>query len=242
MPAGEAFRGIGLLPAAWYVAAIKRHAAPVRSMLPQLEHRPVAGSLAVMHLALRGFTVFFPTLAAIVIHRRTRQRVSVPMFPGYVFVEFDLDGDEWRPINSTIGVTHLLPHNSEMPYPVPDGFIDLLRSQHMTKRGFIEKMREFEDNVMVKIITGPFAAFEGRIENVGKISSRVRIFALTGQEFIAQVPNAALAKVENAGPEDPARQALQRAHQQDLSGRADARQALKRAHRRRNFRNHPRGL
>ena len=44
-----------------------------------------------------------------------------PMFPGYVFVFFDIEGGLWRKIYSTPGITRLVSFGNE-PAMVPFGY------------------------------------------------------------------------------------------------------------------------
>ena len=187
------------MAAAWYVAAIKPQEVYARGAAragtpPALARVP--GSMAAMQLALQGFDVFFPTVSTVVIRRRRKVRALYPLFPGYIFTQFEIDEGAWRKINSTIGVNHLLPVAREQPLPLPDGLIDALREIEQSKNKLLRIVREFSDNALVRIITGPFAEFQGRVVNSGRNTSRVRIFALTGNEFVVNVSNATLTKIE----------------------------------------------
>jgi transcriptional antiterminator RfaH len=53
-----------------------------------------------------------------------------PLFPGYLFIELDTLHDNWMPIRSTRGVSHIVRFGST-PLAVPDDVVERLR--HMEK-------------------------------------------------------------------------------------------------------------
>jgi transcriptional antiterminator RfaH len=60
---------------------------------------------------------------------RGRYRSLVePMFPRYLFIQLDDEGDDWGPIRSTIGVANMVRFGM-MPARVPDGLVQLLRGR-----------------------------------------------------------------------------------------------------------------
>jgi hypothetical protein len=53
-------------------------------------------NLASLHLAAQNFRVFLPRFCKKVRHARKLHETIVPVFPGYVFVAFDVERDRWR--------------------------------------------------------------------------------------------------------------------------------------------------
>ena len=67
-----------------------------------------------------------PDLAALQAGTAARQaprRGEGPLFPGYIFVELDLDRSAWRSITGTFGVVQLV-STGERPAPVPAGVFE----------------------------------------------------------------------------------------------------------------------
>jgi len=73
-----------------------------------LQYKPKSYCLAQRNLNRQGFETFLPMLD--VTQRCSTRFVQQtrPLFPGYMFVSFDLDTAPWRKINSTVGVTQLV--------------------------------------------------------------------------------------------------------------------------------------
>jgi transcription antitermination factor NusG len=58
---------------------------------------------------------------------RGREFNSLKLYiPGYIFVRFDVEADEWFPINWTRGIRHLISASPEKPIPVRDILMSLL--------------------------------------------------------------------------------------------------------------------
>ena len=61
-------------------------------------------NLAVEHLKRQGFSVWMPICEQIIRRARKSKRVWRPLFPGYLFINLDVETAQWRSINGTIGV------------------------------------------------------------------------------------------------------------------------------------------
>ena len=67
--------------------------------------KPNGERSAEMNLLQQGFDVFFPLIEKTRRHARRVDTVQKPLFPGYLFVQFDSSTTPWRSINGTIGLT-----------------------------------------------------------------------------------------------------------------------------------------
>lgn len=93
--------------------------------------------IADIEIRLAGFAVFNPSVfRAATRPRRDHNGVVrpglpdriVPMFPRYLFVEFDRSLPGWRRIRSLRGVNHIFGSGSETPTPVEAGAIARIRA------------------------------------------------------------------------------------------------------------------
>src|ERR1041385_5933087 len=76
-----------------------------------------AENKAVAHLSRQGYATYLPRYLKRRRHARRVDVVAAPLFPRYLFVEFDMGVQRWRSIYSTIGVSRLV-CNGEFPAPV----------------------------------------------------------------------------------------------------------------------------
>ena len=149
---------------------------------------------AVRHLENQGIRCFLPRYRKTRRHARKTDTVLEPLFPRYLFTEFDPDASIWRSINGTRGVVGLLTGGAR-PLPVPKGMVERLWAEAaqdgttpLTALGMFWKGRK------VRVKSGPFANQRAEVAQVppdGK--DRVQILLnLLGVETSMQVPSYAL--------------------------------------------------
>jgi transcriptional antiterminator RfaH len=111
--------------------------------------KPAQEVRAAVELTRQQFPVYMPLLD------------SKPMFPGYVFVEFDIRQPGWGVIRSTRGCSGLLA-TAGIPSPVPNKVMDALR-QFATKESepTPEAKRIYSCGQQVRISEGPLKGMEG---------------------------------------------------------------------------------
>ncbi|HLS50883.1 MAG TPA: transcription termination/antitermination protein NusG [Burkholderiaceae bacterium] len=97
------------------------------------------------------------------------------IFPGYVLVEMELTDDTWHLVRSTNRVTGFLGGSGNRPTPISDAEVEKILSQ--MEEG-VEKPRPkvlFEVGEMVRVKEGPFADFNGNVEDVNYEKSKVQV-------------------------------------------------------------------
>lgn len=85
--------------------------------------------------------------------------VIVPLFPRYVFTQFDIDKDRWSAVNSTIGVKRLVSFGPK-PAVVPDGVVEPLIAlqQLVLEQKILVPIRL---DCRVRVVSGPLAGKDG---------------------------------------------------------------------------------
>ena len=97
------------------------------------------------------------------------------IFPGYVLVEMELTDDSWHLVKNTNRVTGFLGGTGNRPTPISERDVEKILSQ--MEEG-VEKPRPkilFEVGEMVRVKEGPFADFNGNVEDVNYEKSKVRV-------------------------------------------------------------------
>lgn len=116
-----------------------------------------------------------------VVEMKNGQKVTSQrkFFPGYVLVEMEMNDDTWHVVNSTPQVSGFL-GSSGKPRPMPQSEVDALTRQ--IEEG-VERPKPkvlFDIGDAVRVIDGPFASFNGVVEEVmadkGKLRVSVSIF------------------------------------------------------------------
>ncbi len=97
------------------------------------------------------------------------------IFPGYVLVEMELTDDTWHLVKNTNRVTGFLGGSGNRPAPISDREVEKILSQ--MEEG-VEKPKPkvlFEVGESVRVKEGPFADFNGNVEEVNYEKSKVRV-------------------------------------------------------------------
>lgn len=129
----------------------------------------------------QGFNTFLPTF----IHTYPKKgNVILPLFPSYLFVEFDPDIDVWFPLCHTLGVKKLFAQNPPMnkktkeygyirPTPIDDKIITSLKEQVNAPIKNNRTTTVISAGLTVRVIT-PDSAFEN-LEGVCTWSTTKRV-------------------------------------------------------------------
>jgi transcriptional antiterminator NusG len=119
--------------------------------------------------------ILVPTEEVIELKNGKKAVTERRFFPGYVLVEMDMADDTWHLVKSTPKVTGFLGGSANRPSPLPQREVDeiLLRMQEGYEKPKPKVL--FEVGEMVRVKDGPFADFNGNVEEVNYDKSRVRV-------------------------------------------------------------------
>lgn len=162
------------LPGDWYV--IHSYSGYENKVKANLETR-----IQSMHMEDKIFEVHIPMED--VVEFKGGRKVTVPrkVFPGYLLVRMILDDDSWYAVRNTPGVTGFVAGNAQKPTPLSrrevERFLGVQEEEEKTKPRF---KPEWEVGEQVRVVTGPFADFNGVIEEINidqqKVVVLVNIF------------------------------------------------------------------
>jgi transcriptional antiterminator NusG len=125
-----------------------------------------------MGLKDKIFRIIVPTEQEIRTRDGKKQEVQRKVFPGYVLVEMILDDDTWYLVKSTAGVTGFVTSGNK-PVPLQDSEIQEIL-QRLESPDRKPKVPWQKDDI-VRINTGPFADFIGKIEEVNPQKETVKV-------------------------------------------------------------------
>ena len=104
--------------------------------------------------------------------RRTTER---RLFPGYVFVEMVMEDDTWHLVKHTSKVTGFVGGAKNRPAPISEDEIRKIVDQMQEGTEKPRHKIEFMVGEMVRVKDGPFADFNGSVEEVNYEKSRLRV-------------------------------------------------------------------
>ncbi|OHC90647.1 MAG: transcription termination/antitermination protein NusG [Sideroxydans sp. RIFOXYB12_FULL_59_6] len=96
-------------------------------------------------------------------------------FPGYMLVEMEMTDDTWHLVKSLPKVTGFLGGSAMKPSPISQKEVDTIMEQ---MQAGVEKPRPkvlFEVGESVRVKEGPFADFNGMVEDVNYDKSKLRV-------------------------------------------------------------------
>ncbi len=122
--------------------------------------------------------VLIPTEKEYVTKNGVRKIVDKKIFPGYIFVRMDLDDDTQSLIQTTEGVTGFV-RSGTKPIPLSKKEVDNILTNIKSSEDSSPKS-SYKTNDVVKISSGPFSDYSGKVESVdvikGKIKAYVHVF------------------------------------------------------------------
>ena len=127
--------------------------------------RPNGDRLAMVNLQRQGFNSFSPQIWETKRTDKGPKFLMKPMFPGYVFIEFDISEPNWTKIRSTHGVSRVVGNIDGRPSRLPTGLVELLKQRCATNL-VDPSSHEFRAGDEVHVSEGPLSAFVATVERV----------------------------------------------------------------------------
>ena len=131
------------------------------------------------HAAQRGLgdkfeEILVPTEQVVEVRRGRKVNSERKFFPGYVLVRCDLTDDVYHLIKNTPKVTGFL-GTDKKPMPIPDIEADRIKGQVAEGVEHPKSSVSFEIGETVRVAEGPFASFNGVVEEIDEGRSRVKV-------------------------------------------------------------------
>jgi transcriptional antiterminator NusG len=104
--------------------------------------------------------------------KRTTQR---KFFPGYVLVKMEMNDDTWHLVKSVPKVTGFIGGTATKPAPITEKEAQAILLQVQEGVDKPKPKFSFEPGELVRVIDGPFADFNGTVEDVNFEKAKLRV-------------------------------------------------------------------
>ncbi len=155
-------------PGEWYV--VHTYAGYENKVKTNLESR-----IHTMQMEDKIFDVHIPMEDVMEIKGGKKQVVQRKVFPGYLLVKMTYDNDSWYVVRNTPGVTGFVAAGTGSK-PTPLSRREVEKIVAVKKQEVKPTFRlGFEEGDVVRIVTGPFADFNGTISEINVDQSKLKV-------------------------------------------------------------------
>jgi len=122
--------------------------------------------------------ILVPTEEVVEMRAGQKRKSDRKFFPGYVLVQMEMDDNTWHLVKDVPKVMGFIGGTSNRPAPITDKEADKILQR--VQEG-VEKPKPkvlFEPGEVVRVTEGPFADFNGVVEEVNYEKSRLRVAVL----------------------------------------------------------------
>ena len=135
------------------------------------------------HIKIHGMEekfgeVLVPTEEVVEMRAGQKRKSERKFFPGYVLVQMVMDETSWHLVRSVPRVMGFIGGTSDRPAPISDKEADAILNRLQESVDKPKPKTLFEAGEVVRVSDGPFADFQGVVEEVDYEKSRVKVSVL----------------------------------------------------------------
>jgi transcriptional antiterminator NusG len=119
--------------------------------------------------------ILVPTEEVVEIRGGVQRKSERKFFPGYVLVQMDLDDESWHLVKDVPKVMGFIGGTSDHPAPITDKEADAILQRVQAGVDKPQPKTLYEPGEVVRVVEGPFADFNGVVEEVNYDKSRLRV-------------------------------------------------------------------
>jgi len=137
---------------------------------------------AAQNLIKQNIITYFPKYKKIKIHARKRSIIIKALFPRYIFIQINLENQNWSSINYTYGVNNIITMNNK-PAKIPETIINRLKN-YENNEGLLDINQFYSRSVgeEVNIIEGVFRGNKAIFKGLEKDKRIKVLLKLLGKE------------------------------------------------------------
>ena len=119
--------------------------------------------------------ILVPTETVVEMRKGQKRKSERKFFPGYVLVEMDLNDESWHLVKETNKVLGFIGGTKEAPAPISKKEADAILQRIEDGENKPKPKILFNIGEMVRVVDGPFADFNGEVEEVNYEKSKIHV-------------------------------------------------------------------
>ena len=116
--------------------------------------------------------ILIPAEKVVELRAGKKRETSKKFYPGYILIEMEMDEETWHLVRSMPRVTGVV--GGREPAPLQDEEVDVIKQQ-IEKGSALQVKTQFDKGDNVRIMDGPFINFNGFIDEVDAVHSKLRV-------------------------------------------------------------------
>ncbi len=122
--------------------------------------------------------ILVPTEEVVEMRAGQKRKSQRKFFPGYVLIQMEMDDDTWYMIKNCPKVIGFIGGTADKPAPITDKEVEAILNRVEDSTDKPKPKTLFEPGEVVRVIDGPFADFQGVVEEVNYEKSRLHVAVL----------------------------------------------------------------
>ncbi len=122
--------------------------------------------------------ILVPTEEVVEIKEGKKRKSERKFYPGYVLVQMEMDDETWHLVKDTPRVMGFIGGTADKPAPITEREADAILQRVENGADKPRPKTLFEPGEMVRVTDGPFADFNGVVEEVNYEKNRLQVAVL----------------------------------------------------------------
>lgn len=119
--------------------------------------------------------ILVPTEDVVEMKNGVKRKTERKFFPGYVLVQMEMNDATWHLVKECPKVLGFIGGKADKPAPITDREADIILNRIRTTTDAPRPKTLFEPGEVVRVNDGPFADFNGTVEEVNYEKNRLRV-------------------------------------------------------------------
>lgn len=119
--------------------------------------------------------ILVPTEEVVEMKNGVKRKTERKFFPGYVLVQMEMSEETWHLVKECPKVMGFIGGKADKPAPISDREAEAILNRVRTTVDAPRPKTLFEPGEMVRVCDGPFADFNGTVEEVNYEKNRLRV-------------------------------------------------------------------